>query len=599
MKARLSILVLLIALLAAIMADVLRAGEAGSTPAGPRARRELANQAYRLIVACAEDGEVTATLEDLLLGLRVAEGPYLYRAERSGREGPQRFNKLSRPVLAVQGDTLIVRGELAGLAVEHRFDLPPGKRLMEERIVLRNETDQTVVLSDFEAGFQRRVTDRDGSVTPELRQDRWVAVPLRARATDPKGHVNDFLIEDLLHKPGYEPRVNKDQQYSQVPSRHRHAEGWAWIHGDAALGIFSFNQSNMLFSVVSTNRVAEGTALRFGGACMISGEPAILTRLAPGEAADLGVIRYQSQKGGYLEAAYAYRALLDEKGCRFPKDYNPPVHWEQLYDMTEAWVDRPNRYTKAIVEKEAAKGRDYSCEALYLDPGWDTDFGTFLWGEKWLGPRKPFIEEMRARYGLEVSLHCPLATWMSHQYSWGLGAVKTWPEAATRVPPDTAVEGLERLRVPAVREGRRNLALLPGAKPKASSVFAKGGNPLHQVAHLNDGWFGNSASWITEQMPAWAEVDLGETYEVAEVRVGNDHAQQYQDRAATEIRILVATAYNADAAGPEWRRVAASQGEPLQIEKVFRFAPCHARWVRVELVQGGPDMPRLGRDRGL
>ena len=111
---------------------------------------------------------------------------------------------------------------------------------------------------------------------------------------------------------------------------------------------------------------------------MISGEPAALTRIAPGQSVDLGTVRYQSLKGGYPEAMYAFRALLDEKGCRFPADYNPPVHWEQLYDMPNAWEDRAHRYTKAIVEKEAAKGRAYSCEALYLDPGWDTEFGTFL-----------------------------------------------------------------------------------------------------------------------------------------------------------------------------------------------------------------------------
>ena len=95
---------------------------------------------------------------------------------------------------------------------------------------------------------------------------------------------------------------------------------------------------------------------------------------------------------------YAFRAMLDELGCRFPKDYNPPVHWEQLYDMAGAWDDRLHRYTKANVEREAAKGRAYRCEAIYLDPGWDTDFGTFLWGEKWLGPRN-VVEEMRRNMG--------------------------------------------------------------------------------------------------------------------------------------------------------------------------------------------------------
>ena len=102
--------------------------------------------------------------------------------------------------------------------------------------------------------------------------------------------------------------------------------------------------------------------------------------------------------------------MLDEKGCRFPADYNPPVHWEQLYDMAGAWDDRRHR-TPAIVEKEAAKGRDYYCEALYLDPGWDTSFGSFLWGQDWLGPQDSSSTRCRSNYGLKVALHCPMPPW--------------------------------------------------------------------------------------------------------------------------------------------------------------------------------------------
>jgi hypothetical protein len=568
-----------------------------ATPATPApkpapASHSLENAGYRLTIGLA-DGQVTALLEDKLAGFRPADGPCLYRAEQlSGNVGLV-HPRLEHPSITVNDDTLTIRGELAGLRLEQIFVLPRTRPIMEERIVLRNLTNSLISLSAFEAGFARRVTDSSGQVLGELARDRWIAVPLRARATDPKGHLNDFSIRDLLTKPGYEPRVNKDQAYSQVPSRHRHSEGWAWTHGDATLGLFAFSQENMLFSVVSAVPEAGGSSLRFGGACMISGEPAALTRIGPGQAVDLGVLRYQTTQGGYAEASYAYRSMLDEKGCRFPKDYNPPVHWEQLYDMPEAWTDRPRRYTRAIVEQEAQKGRDYSCEALYLDPGWDTDFGTFLWGERWLGPRRQFIQEMKSKYDLAVSLHCPLATWMSHQYSWGLGAVKTWPEAATRLAPEKTEDRVARLLVPALREGRRNLALLPGAKPNASSVFAKGANPLHQVAHLNDGWFGNSASWITDKMPAWAEVDLGAVHAIGQVRVGNDHAQQYTDRAATELRVLVATNYSPESGGPGWRTVAQSKGQALQIEKVFSLEPCLARWVRVELLQAGPDQPRL------
>lgn len=551
--------------------------------------RELSNTAYQLAVS--QDGDqVRVRFQDKLLGLRLADGPYFYSARRTEGRNSETFRGLQDVNITGSAGVLVIRGKLAGLDVEHRFALSTNGTFLEEQILLRNHTDALIALSDFEAGFVRRVTDKDGEVLPELAGDRWVAVPLRVRASDPDGFANDFSIQQLVTQPGYEPRIDENQHYSQAPSRHRRSEGWAWTHGSATLGIFVFNQENMLFSVVSTEKTPEGTALRFGGACMISGEPAALTRIAPGQTVDLGVVRYQSMRGGYTDAMYAFRAMLDEKGCRFPKDYNPPVHWEQLYDMPEAWADRLHRYTKEIVEKEAQKGRDYSCEALYLDPGWDTDFGTFLWGEKWLGPRREFVEEMQSKYGLKLALHCPLATWVSSPNSWGIGAVKSWPEEAARIAP---AKTDENLLVPAVREGRRNVALLPEAKASASSIFENGSWPIHQIAHLNDGWYGNSASWIAGQMPAWAEIDLGGLHEIAEVRIGNDHSQQYTDRAATEIQILVATNYAANSGAPYWQRVAHSAGTALESEMTFSFAPRMARWVRVELLKGGPDMPRL------
>ncbi len=564
---------------------------AGEISADPRA---LTNAAFELRVL-PTGGEVRTSFDDRSSGLRLAEGPYMYRARKVEQNGAVEYRGLEGAEVNCSGTNLVIRGKLAGLDVEHRFDLTGKAGVLEERILVKNNTSGQITLVHFEAGFVRRVTDNQGAVLPELAKDRWVAIPLRARASDPKGHVNDFSLGELISKPGYEPRVNKDQQYTQAPSRHRHSEGWAWTHADHTLGIFVFNQENMLFSVVSCEKEADGAALRFGGACMVSGEPAALTRIAPGETVDLGTVRYQSMKGDYIAAMYEFRDMLDEKGCRFPRDYNPPVHWEQLYDMSGAWEDRPSRYTKAIVEKEAEKGKAYSCEALYLDPGWDTDFGTFLWGEKWLGPQQEFVQELRAKYDLKLALHCPLATWMSHQYSWGLAAVKTWPEAALRRPPpeEDDAKAVEALRVPAVRAGRRNLALLAEAKARASSVFQGGRMAIHQVEHLNDGWYGNNASWIADRMPAWAEVDLGSVHRIAEVRIGNDHAQQFRDRAATQIRILAATEWAENSDAPTWRVVAESENEPVMEEKAFGFAPVAARWLRVELVKGGSDLPRL------
>jgi hypothetical protein len=563
------------------------------------------NEAYKLEANVTGDG-VHVVLFDKALNLQLADGPYLYRAARqeygmSEEAGRKQFGtredsfRLTNPSVAVDGNALIIRGEIAGLQLEHTLKLPADRPLMEEQIVLRNASDATIALTDFEAGFTQRLTDQSGNVLPEVANSRVVAIPFRHRATDPPGRLNDFTVSELVTQPGNESWVNKDQGVTTVPSRHRWSEGWALVRGKQTFCVFSFNQENMLFSVLSTIADGANRFVRFGGAVMLQGEPAALTRIAPGQSVDLGTNRYQTVEGGYPEAMYAYRKMLDEKGCRFPKDFNPPVHWEQLYDMNNAWNDRPRLYTKAIIERQAAKGRDYSCEALYLDPGWDTALASFLWGEKWLGPRKQFIDEMWTKYGLKVSLHTPLASWMSHvglSGSWGPNAVSGYPKEAWRISQVGDPRG--RDRVPAVRNGRRNLALSPTAKASVSSLIDDGKLPIHQTAHLNDGWYGNDASWVAAKSPAWAEIDLGAEHEIAEVRFGNDRFGQYNDRAATELRILAATKYSADSQASDWRVVAEHRGEPVLKEKVFVFPATKARWVRVDILKtAGGDAPRL------
>lgn len=358
--------------------------------------------------------------------------------------------------------------------------------------------------------------------------------PLRSVTAPPipRECFSDFSTAELLEETGWEPMMNGALKYSRVPSRHNVSGGWAWLHGRHALGIFKYSQECMEFSVVS--KLDEQT-LRLGGACTISREPAALTRLGPERSVDLGVTRYETVSGGYEEAAYAFRRMLDEHDCRFPKDYNPPVHWEQLYDMSGAWSKRAEQYTKANLEKEAEKGRLYSCESLYLDPDWDTKLASLIWDEARLGPRKQFIDQMRSEYGLAVSLHTPLATWMSSGILMGPSSLETWPAAARRTIPESV-----EITVPTKRGGCRNLALLPVAQPSASSVYSNGQLPIHQIDHLNDGWCGNSASWIAGEMPCWAEIDLGGEHQINEVVLGNEHFQAYTDRAAGRGRRAIA-----------------------------------------------------------
>ncbi len=420
--------------------------------------RTVENAAYRLTVDVAPEG-LHAVLEDKRSGLRLADGPMVYRTDAAGHENPTILFQLAGPAVSVEPHRLIIRGTLTGLQVEHAFTLPPDKPVMDETLHLTNSTSGVVSLPDFECGFTRLLKNDNGGIPADLAGDRWVAVPHRKRAEDPKERFLDFSTADMADKPGFEAHPDAVQDPHYRPSRHRYSDGWAWTHGSSALGIYKYSQDAMLFSVLSTAKNGGRTLLRFGGTAMIMGEPAILTRLQPGQTADLGLTRYETFEGGFREAMYGFRRFLDERGCRFPSSYDPPVHWEQLYGMEGAWDHRATQYTKAVIEREAQKGVDYSCEAIYLDPGWDTKFASFIWGDAWLGPMDAFVKEMRDRYGLKVSLHTPLATWMSLDIPMGPPAIDTYPAAARLIapPPPPMEPGAKTTprRIPAICLGSR------------------------------------------------------------------------------------------------------------------------------------------------
>ena len=83
---------------------------------------------------------------------------------------------------------------------------------------------------------------------------------------------------------------------------------------------------------------------------------------------------------------------------------------------------------------------------------------------------------------------------------------------------------------------RENLAL--GGQASASSCLP--GYAVHQVAHLNDGQYGNAHSWISnEPGTGWAQIDLAAPAEVDRVVYSRDRLGQYRDRKAQEIEIHV------------------------------------------------------------
>jgi hypothetical protein len=80
--------------------------------------------------------------------------------------------------------------------------------------------------------------------------------------------------------------------------------------------------------------------LRFGGFNKEGLNLSALERIEPAATVYLGMNRFYSISGDYNQIAYQYRSMLDEMGCRFPENYNPPIHWEELYSVGDAWTNR-------------------------------------------------------------------------------------------------------------------------------------------------------------------------------------------------------------------------------------------------------------------
>jgi hypothetical protein len=184
------------------------------------------------------------------------------------------------------------------------------------------------------------------------------------------------------------------------------SEGWVWTDGKRGLLILKYNHDYIEFSIFKGEITPPGFSARFGGAGLWRGDPEYAARLEPGSSIGFGVTRYEFIRGGWKQGYYAFRDYLASRGNTFPADYNPPVHWNELYNLDWNLGSGAGRYTLDTLFREAEIAADIGCEALYLDPCWDTVEGSAVWDEEYFGiGLKEFVTVIREKYGLKVSLH--------------------------------------------------------------------------------------------------------------------------------------------------------------------------------------------------
>ena len=118
--------------------------------------------------------------------------------------------------------------------------------------------------------------------------------------------------------------------------------------------------------------------------------------------------------------------------------------------------------------------------------------------------------------------------------------------------------------------GEENVGLVSkGAIATASSNLP--GYPIHQIKHLNDGVFGNSNSWISnESGKGWAQIELPEPSLITSIEWSRDRQGKYTDRVATGYRFEISLD------GQQWQVVASSDDRvpfqsPVKIALQYRF----------------------------
>lgn len=99
--------------------------------------------------------------------------------------------------------------------------------------------------------------------------------------------------------------------------------------------------------------------------------------------------------------------------------------------------------------------------------------------------------------------------------------------------------------------GDTNVALASlRAKASSSGDFQ---HPLHKLAHLNDGEYGNARSWIAADQSGWVQIEFPEAVEIDRIEWARDREKRYTDRLPVKYRIEAAIEPG------QWRLVASSR----------------------------------------
>ncbi|MFX1478005.1 MAG: hypothetical protein ACFFCI_07720 [Promethearchaeota archaeon] len=385
----------------------------------------LENQSWILKVQKSDSQRYQYLLSSKVDNAVYADKEYHYRILTSSKRGSRyaylshlgseyKAKKLSSREFQLKGaDTLIIEGkfEETDILITHIFNLKRESKWLDEKITLSNCGNKKARFGFINFGFRKALFKQYSGWIDNLDEFSLISIPTRryfGYSIDRRKEY--FSANDLI----FGAWIDKDEEMPGFS-----AEGWLWGNEKGGLLTCKYDPFNMEYSrfqrfpTTLLGRGAEDVDIIFGGVSLYEGNPELATVLDPDQSYTFGVSKYVVYRGDYKEGYYLYRSHLEDHGHKFMDTYDPPVHWNELYNLgwvaekTGFFVDSTKFevYTLEQLYEEASLAKDIGAECLYLDPGWDITLGSEIWNEKRFGSLKEFSKNIHEIYGLKLALH--------------------------------------------------------------------------------------------------------------------------------------------------------------------------------------------------
>jgi hypothetical protein len=385
----------------------------------------IENPFWKLTINKNNEQEFEYILHDKVNHIDFSDGDYHYRVLTSSKRGARYIylnhigseinaKKLtSREIRVEDPDKIVIEGKFEDteLLLTHIFKLTAESKWLEEFITITNEGKKRVRLGFMNLGFEKTLFKQYSGWIENLDQFFLTSIPYRRFLGygDDKRKKN-YTANDLLLNAWVDIET-------ELPGYC--AEGWLWSTKNNGLIICKYNQTEMeysrfqSFSKTLPGRGAEDTYIIFGGVYLYEGNPEAATLLEPKQSYSFGISKYAIYEGNYKEGYYLYRSHLDGQGHKFKEEYDPPIHWNELYNLgwvaekTGFFVDSTDfeLYTLEQLYEEAKLAKDIGAESLYLDPGWNISLGSAIWNDERFGSLKNFSETIHNKFNLKLALH--------------------------------------------------------------------------------------------------------------------------------------------------------------------------------------------------